>query len=71
MVLINQPSAAPTRKWTAATIAEVIAGLLSVAAVFGFDLGEDLDPEQIALGVAAVVALAGRVVAYFTKNRAA
>lgn len=69
--LVEQPTPAPTRKWTNARIAEVIAGVLAVLVALGVDLDfGDVDPEVVIAGVAGLVTVAGGVVSYFTKNRA-
>lgn len=69
--LVNQPSINPTRKWTAARIAEVVAALLAFV-VLAFDvveLSED-DIEKIAGGVGLLVTVAGAVAGWVTRNRA-
>jgi hypothetical protein len=66
--LVEQPTAAPTRKWTNARIAEVLTAAVAIGAYFGFDLDIDIEAFSIALGV--LIPVAGGVVGYFTKNRA-
>lgn len=69
--LVEQPSAAPTRKWTFVAIAEAIVVLLGVAANFGLDLEiSEEDVTAALLGFGAIQLLVGRVIGYFTKNRA-
>lgn len=71
VILQNQPSAAPSRKLTMDAIAQLITSALAIAAVAGFDI--PITPETIYAilgGGFALVVLVGKIVAYFTIERA-
>ena len=68
--LVNQPSAAPTRKLTYAAVAELATLAAGAAVLFLGDL--DISEAEVAgfgSGLAAVVIFVGKVVGYFTKDR--
>lgn len=68
VVLVDQPTAAPTRKWTAARITELVTGALAVATIFGFDLSETVDAEALVGAVVVIIGVVTGVVSYFTRN---
>ena len=79
--LVNQPSANPTRKWTAARIAEAAVTVITAAtlvsgavdAIPDLNLTED-QAEKIAAGIALAVGglvwAAGAIAGWLTRNRA-
>ena len=69
--LVNQPSSNPTRKWTAARIAELTVTVLAAVVIFypDLDLSEE-DLEKIAAGVGLLVTVGGGVAGWLTRNRA-
>lgn len=69
--LVEQPTAAPTRKWTFSTIAQGIITVGGIAALFWGEIVSDTEAKEIATGLLTANLVIGRVVAYFTKNRAA
>jgi hypothetical protein len=69
--LVNQPSVNPTRKWTAARIAELTVTVLAAAVLIVPDLDLSVeDMEKIAGGVGLLVTVAGAVAGWVTRNRA-
>ena len=69
--LVDQPSINPTRKWTAARIAELAVTLIGVAVIVipDIDLSPD-DMEKIAGGIGLLVTVAGGIAGWLTRNRA-
>ena len=69
--LVEQPTPLPTRKLTFDLIAEVLFGLVGALVLFGVDLGvSDADVEKIAAGIFAASIIGGKIVGYFTHDRA-
>lgn len=68
MGLVNQSTAAPSRKWKAAGISEIVAVIAAVLAMGAIEVSTE-DQQALVTGVGVFVALAGRVAAYFTRNR--
>ena len=65
--LVEQPTAAPTRKWTFDAIASVIVVVLGIVAQIAADL-----PPEVAegSGLSILMLVVGKAVGYFTKDRA-
>lgn len=69
--LVNQPTAQPTRKWTAARIAELTVTVLAAVVIIVPDLDLSVeDMEKIAGGVGLLVTVAGGIAGWWTRNRA-
>lgn len=69
--LVNQPSVNPTRKWTAARIAELTVTVLAAAVLIVPDLDLSVeDMEKIAGGVGLLVTVVGGIAGWLTRNRA-
>lgn len=68
--LVVEPSGNPTRKWTAARITELLTGVLAFAAIFGFDLPDTIDVEQLVGAVVILVTAGGGIAGWLTHNRA-
>lgn len=69
-VLVEQPTAAPTRKWTFDAVASVIALVLGVVVQIAAEI--DLPGQEGVAeggGLAFLALLAGKIVGYFTKDR--
>lgn len=69
--LVEQPTIQPTRKWKAAAIAETVVVILGISAKLGFDLEiSEEDVTQVFTAFGILVAAAGRIASWVTKNRA-
>jgi len=72
-VLIDQPGKAPSRKVVAAGIGSAIGAVVTILALIGIDVPDDVaDQVTTAIEAAAVAvpALVGWISAYYTRDRA-